>query len=58
MASPHALLHRVWDLEKAVLELSRSVHKRIRYVLTDEIPNSRSASQVASEVATAAHIRC
>ena len=53
----HALLCRVWDLDKAVVELARGIIKRIRHVLTTETANSRPASRIASDVATLAHVR-
>ena len=57
MSALHALLDRVWLLDKAVIELARAVLKRIRHVLTAEIPNSRPASRVAADVVAANHIR-
>jgi len=53
----HALLDRVWDLDKAVVELARAIIKRIWHVLTTETANSRPASRIASDVATLTHVR-
>lgn len=57
LAALHGLIDRVWVLDRAAVELARGIVKRIRHVLTTEIANSRPASRVASDVATAAHIR-
>lgn len=57
MAALHALIARVWLLEKAVVELSRGIIKRIRHVLAHEVANTRPAHRVDSDVATVAHLR-
>lgn len=57
LESLYALLDSVWELKRSAIELARGIVKRIRHVLTNEIANSRPAHRVASDVATAAHIR-